>query len=144
MFSQSKVTNFKNSREFFLKGIHILKPSRPCSEFFKNSPYSWKETGMYFTLSLVKEICKLIDIAIFGELYKLGKNSLLINLENEKIHLHDFWLCRLFYQPNLEISSLIQKNNHPCQKYTVYLKIERNFCGLSGKKKNASLKWFWP
>ena len=60
---------------------------------------------MYFTLSLVREICKLGDIAIFDELYKLGKNSLLINLENEKIHLHDFWLCRLFYKPNLEISS---------------------------------------
>ena len=30
----------------------------------------------------------------------------------KKIHLHDFWLWRLFYQPNWEISSLVKRNNH--------------------------------
>ena len=39
---------------------------------------------MYFTLSLVKEICRFGDVQVFGEFYKLGDNLLLLNVENEK------------------------------------------------------------
>ena len=36
---------------------------------------------MNFTLSLVREICKLGDVAYFDEFYKLGEN-LSLNLKN--------------------------------------------------------------
>ena len=36
---------------------------------------------MYFTLSSVREVGELGDVAYFGEFYKLGKN-LSLNLEN--------------------------------------------------------------
>ena len=32
---------------------------------------------IYFTLLLAREICKLGDVAYFGEFYKLGENLLL-------------------------------------------------------------------
>ena len=100
LFAKSKVTNLKDSRVFLQKSIHILKT--PCLEFFWNSSNSWKETRsalhvlcqaikirvtwldlvqMDFTLSLVREICKLGDVAYFDEFYKLGKN-LFLNFDN--------------------------------------------------------------
>ena len=41
----------------------------------------------------------------------------------KKIHLHDFWVWRLFYQPNKEIASLVKRNNHLRGE-----KIQRKFC----------------
>ena len=41
----------------------------------------------------------------------------------KKIHLHDFWLWILFYQPNWEISSLVKRNNHLKSE-----KIHRKLC----------------
>ena len=41
LFSKSKLTNLKNSGEFFQKIIYILKPC--CLDFFWYSPYSVKE-----------------------------------------------------------------------------------------------------
>ena len=44
--------------------------------------------------------------------YVLARVELLILHILKKKNLHDLLLWSLFYQPNLEISSLIKRNNH--------------------------------
>ena len=91
----------KNSRGFFSE--KYMYPQPPCLMFFWNSPILMKggreclacnvprqttkirltkldSAQMSFTLSSVREVCKLDDVAYFGELYKLGEN-LLLNLK---------------------------------------------------------------
>ena len=41
----------------------------------------------------------------------------------KKKHLHDFWLWRLFYQPNLEVYSSLKKNNHLNGKKKIHRKL---------------------
>ena len=55
-----------------------MKGGREC---LACPPTGYQDQGNQDTLSLVREIRKLGDVAYFGEFYKLGKN-LLLNLED--------------------------------------------------------------
>ena len=134
-------------------GIAQYSWKRAGSDLYDHHHLTWFSLDV-FTLLLVREIFKLGDVAYFGKFYKLGENLLLylentswINLFCDKNFFYGALTCsrmlgiidriyfekKLIYmifgygacQPNLEISSLIKRNNY-----------------LNGKKINHHLV-FW-
>ena len=66
----------------YFSGIALHRECLACPpQDYQDQAYLAWFSASYFTLSLIREICKLGDVTFFGEFCKLGEN-LSLNLEN--------------------------------------------------------------